>query len=216
MRHDRWFALTAAIAAALAAPSLARADEPLDREQFAPHVNIGSEAMGGGGMATFVARAHVGISKAFGTTRVRPSLGVGVTFGGGVLNVDDPRALSGTLDLGYVDYGPELQVGMRWGNGGLVDNRLFASVAFLRTELDDRLMIDAVEGVGGTRGMRASLGLSWADAAGRLAAEETYDSSRNRTESWNWAILFLPQQIELGWERSAGSDRIGLTLSYGI
>ncbi|MGE0867862.1 MAG: hypothetical protein AB7P03_04845 [Kofleriaceae bacterium] len=28
--------------------------------------------------------------------------------------------------------------------------------------------------------------------------------------------LLLPSQAELGWTRSAGSDRIGVTLGYGI
>jgi hypothetical protein len=48
------------------------------------------------------------------------------------------------------------------------------------------------------------------------STETRYDDEGKRHENVDWLILLLPQQVELGWERSAGSDRIGLTLSYGI
>jgi hypothetical protein len=74
-------------------------------------------------------------------------IGGGATLGLGKLSVDDPRALDGSVDIRYFDYGPEAQLGVRFVNGGIVDTRMFASFAYLRTELDERLMIDAVGGV---------------------------------------------------------------------
>ena len=89
--------------------------------------------------------------------------------------------------------------------------QLFASFAYLRTSLDERLMLDAVDGVEGTRDMRAALGFNWAQQSGRAARN---DGSENG--EWNWVILLLPQQAELSWERSCGSERIGVTFAYGI
>jgi len=137
---------------------------------------------------------------------VRPMIGGGATLGLGKLSVHDPRALDGSVDIRYFDYGPQVQLGLRFVNGGIVDTRVFASFAYLRTELDERLRIDAVGGVGGNRGMRASLGMNWADYPGR-------DDGRRGTD---YLLLLLPQQLELGWMRSAGSDRLGITMSYGI
>ncbi|MEO8705385.1 MAG: hypothetical protein ABI867_35405 [Kofleriaceae bacterium] len=198
------------VLALLAIPTAARAEQ-LELDAFVPHVNVGFEGSGGGDTVSALVRTHIGASKSFGNTHWRPSIGIGATFGYGLLSVTDPRALDGSVDIGYLDYGPELQVGMRIGNGGMVDNRVFASFAYLKTDLDDRLMLDAVGNVGGTRGMRMSIGASWADRMGNFAAR-----SDSKEDDYNWVIMLLPQQVELGWERSAGSDRLGVTLSYGI
>jgi len=179
---------------------------------IALHLNVGIEANGAPNVASAILRTHVGISWALGRGRVRPMIGGGATFGYGALSVGDPRALDGTVAIGYLDYGPEAQIGLRFVDGGAVDMRVFASFAYLSTDLDDRLMLDAVGGVGGTRGMRAMLGLNWADRQAQAAAPDHTGKGGDA----DWLIMLLPQQVELGWIRSAGSDRVGITLSYGI
>jgi hypothetical protein len=41
-------------------------------------------------------------------------------------------------------------------------------------------------------------------------------ASTTRSKGGNWLVLLVPQQLEVTWERSCGSDRYGVTLSYGI
>ena len=178
----------------------------------APHVNGGLELMGGGGAFSAGFRGHLGLDKSIGVERMQPMFGIGVTFGAGVLSVSDPRGLDGSVTLGHMDFGPEAQVGVRWVNGGLVDTRLFASFAYLHTRLDHRLMLDAVHGVEGTTGMRATIGFNWAD---RIFSG-SHEHHGGKDIDLGWLAVFAPQQIEIGWERSAGSDRGGVTLGWGI
>jgi len=152
-------------------------------------------------------RTHLGVDKSVGTWHVQPDLALGVTFAYGALGVEDARALDGTVSIGYRDWGPEAQLGLRWVDGGIVDTRVFASFSYLRVDLDSRLMLDAVEGVGGNRGMRATIGATWADRVFR---------DRGENSGIDWLLLFAPQQVEAGWLRSAGSDRYGITLSWGF
>lgn len=199
---------------AMCIPSVAAAETLDDHSApFSPHANIGFELLGG--EATSIGfRTHIGVDKAVGTGRVRPSLGVGGTFGLATLSIADARALDGTVNVGQFDWGPEVQLGLRWVDGGIVDTRLFASFAYLHVDLDDRLMLDPIAGVGGDRGLRASLGASWADAMGRAVDR---DMRRGDKEgAYSWLMFLAPQQAELSWMRSAGSDRVGVTLSYGI
>jgi len=205
------FTITIALALGASAP-LAHADVTRD-PRWAPtalHVNTGVEILGGADVSSVAWRTHVGLSVAWGRPRLRPSIGFGGTFGLGALHVADPRSLSGRVSLGYYEVGPEVRVGLRWVDGGIVDPQVFVSYAYLRTDLDERLMLDAVEGVGGGRGKRASLGVNWAQQMGEAAART------GRGNGWNWTAVLLPQQLEVTWERSCGSDRYGVTLSYGI
>lgn len=215
-------AVTVSVLASLLASRLAAADDyvaidrPLprlapervraasDERPFVPHINTGLEGGTNGDIASLVWRTHVGLSYALGGGRIRPTIGGGATFGWGTLSAADARALDGTVDVGYLDLGPELQVGLRFADGGVVDTRVFASAAYLRTDLDERLMLDAVGGIGGTRGMRFSVGVNWADQIVKSRSEDAF-----------WWFL-LPQQAELQWTDSAGSRRMGVTLSYGI
>ena len=172
------------------------------------HANAGFEVLGGGGGVTSSGlRTHLGVDKSVGTWHVQPDLALGVTFAYGALGVEDARALDGTVSIGYRDWGPEAQLGLRWVDGGIVDTRVFASFSYLRVDLDSRLMLDAVEGVGGNRGMRATIGATWADRVFR---------DRGENSGIDWLLLFAPQQVEAGWLRSAGSDRYGITLSWGF
>jgi hypothetical protein len=215
--------ISLSIVLATIAPQLAHADDEVRDEgapaPVAPHVNFGVDLMGGSETASVVGRFHVGMDTAFGRGHVRPSIGLGITFGAGILEVGDPRALTGSLSIGYRDYGPELQLGMRWVDGGVVDTRLFASFAFVRTDIDQRLMLDTVEGVGGRFGARATLGLNWADHVPDWIRNSTKGPCIDHchsTDGFEWLGILIPDQAEVGWERSAGSDRYGVTLSWGI
>jgi hypothetical protein len=171
------------------------------------HANAGVEILGGSNVTSSGLRTHLGIDKSVGTSHVQPDLALGVTFSYAALGVSDARALDGTVSIGYRDWGPEAQLGLRWVDGGIVDTRVFASFSYLRVDLDSRLMLDAVEGVGGNRGMRATIGATWADRVFR---------DRGENSGLDWLLLFAPQQVEAGWLRSAGSDRYGVTLSWGF
>ena len=171
------------------------------------HANAGVELLAGSGVTSSGLRTHLGIDKSVGTSHVQPDLALGVTFSYAAIGVSDARALDGTVSIGYRDWGPEAQLGLRWVDGGIVDTRVFASFSYLRVDLDSRLMLDAVEGVGGNRGMRATIGATWADRVFRDRGEES---------GLDWLLLFAPQQVEAGWLRSAGSDRFGVTLSWGF
>ena len=201
----------------LVVPSLALAGEPETDVGFV--INTGGEVMGGGEAILGASRSHVAISHSFGSSWPRPQLAVGATLGAGMLTVDDPRALEGTVQVPYYDYGPELQLGLAFGRGGFVKNRLFASVSYLRATVDDRRMLDGVGALSGTDGMRITVGANWARGWAKALAKEStaFESEDRDADTFAKIFLFLvPQQLEFGWARSAGSDRWGITLSYGI
>lgn len=200
---------TLLISVLLCIPSLALADELGGVD---PHLNVGFEVLGGANVFSGGVRTHVGMDRTFGHGHVRPSIGVGATFGLANLQLDDSRALDGSVGVGHYDYGPELQLGLRWANGGIVDTRVFASVAYLKVDVDDRLMLDPIAGVVGGSGLRASVGATWTDALARLAT-----SNRGDDTDISGLLLFLvPQQAEIVFERSAGSDRYGFAASWGF
>jgi hypothetical protein len=176
--------------------------------------SFGLELMGGADTFQTTGRSRLGLLGAIRTRGdVQPVVSLGATFAPGTLSAADPRALDGDVTLGYFDYGPELQLGLRFGRRGFVRDRVFASFSYLATHLDQRLALDQVGDVGGTRGFRTTVGGSWARSLGRAAL-----SSRDgdRYDITSLLMLILPQQAELGWQRSAGSDRFGVTFSYGI
>lgn len=187
--------------------TLFAAATPAHADQLNVHANGGLEILGGADALSVGFRAHAGIGRSFGTGNVQPTLSAGGTFGYANLGVSDPRALSGTVHLGLLEYGPEVTVGLRFANGGWADSRVFVSGAWTFVDVDDRLMLDAIDGVEGGQGKRLGIGANWCDRLLR------YESGRKQSEV---LMLFLPQQIELTFERSAGSDRYGATLSWGI
>ena len=202
--------ITASACTAIMATTAGAVADPGDAHRVTPHATVGGEVLVGAETLSAGARSHVGADLVLGDAGVRPSLGVGATIGFGQLSADDPRALDGSVDFGYLDYGPELALGLRWVDGGLVDTRVFVSAAYLVTDLDDRLMLDPIDGVGGTRGLRAAIGANWADAMWRIAGQ---DRSKN---SGDFVLYFMPTQAELAWVRSGGSDRFGATLAWGF
>ena len=198
----------------VAAPQLSVRDDHEEDYASAPsiYVTLGGEFLGGGSVTTAATRFHGGVTQAFGGGSVRPFLGAGGTFAGGDLMRDDPRALDGTLSLGYLEYGPEAQIGLRFVNGGYVDTRLFASASYMWTDIDHRIMLDPVAGVGNTaHGLRASLGVNWEDHYAKWVLD-----GKGGKDDMTWLVYLLPSQIEVDYERSLGSTRYGVTLSYGI
>ena len=163
------------------------------------HGTGGFEFVGGDGAFAAGVRGRISLARAFGHGDVRPQVAFGAMVASNELWVDDPRALHGSLGLGLFTYGPELQLGLRFADGGHTDSRVFLSGALLEVDTDDRLDMDYVPGVSSASpfGYRLSLGANWCDA---------FDDYK----------VLLPQQVELSWEHDAGSDRFGLTFSYGI
>jgi hypothetical protein len=204
--------VTAIVVAATTA--LAQA-APGDGSAIQPHASAGGEVAGGGGALSAGFRGHAGADWAPRGDGVRPTLGVGATLGFSELSIDDPRALDGTVAVGLLDYGPEVQLGLRWADGGLVDARVFVSAAYLITDLDDRLMLDPIAGVGGTRGWRATIGGNWGDPMWRSGRERDGGVDDDDDDA-AWLVYLLPSQAELGWIRSGGSDRFGVTLAWGF
>lgn len=188
------------------APGLASADDQ-PGIAWSPHASVSLEIVGGGDQLAVIGRLQTGASVALGTGKVRPIAGFGATLGLGSVSFDDPRALDGSVSLGMVDYGPQLQLGVRWGNGGWVDNRAFASVAYLRTSVDDRVRYDPIVGADQTWGVRASIGASWAGYVGDELAGDDQTSL---------LLAFLPQQTEVVWHRSLGADHFGVAFGWGF
>lgn len=204
-----FLALAASALATVCATAVAHADPASGfPDRLAVHLTAGAEGTGGQGAIGGGFRGTAGLGWQLGRGHVRPEVGGGVVFGGGAIGVDDPRALDGTLELSYWTVGPQAQLGLRIGDGGRFDTRVFATGALLKVGLDDRLRFDHVPGVSGSpdRGVRASLGANWVGPVWRDC---------DHTQSCMITGL-LPNQAELVYEQDAGSARVGVALSWGI
>lgn len=209
-------AFTLATLTVLGSPAHAEPTEPAAEGRgvsLALHLTTGGEILGNADVTSSAWRSYFGVDAVLGHGRgVRPTLGLGGTIATGSFEIPDARALGDMLSINYFEVGPELRLGLRWVDGGIVDTHLFASVAYLRTDADRRLAIDPVGGIiPGHRGLRAALGVNWAQQIGRIASRST-----GRKDDASWLIVILPEQLELAWERSLGNDRYGVTISYGI
>ncbi|MDX2088169.1 MAG: hypothetical protein SFX73_09970 [Kofleriaceae bacterium] len=187
--------------------SFLAATVPAYADQVSAHANAGLEILGGRDAFSTGLRLHGGIGRSFGNGSVQPTISAGGTLGYANLSVSDPRALDGSVDLGLLEYGPEVTVALRFADGGFADSRVFVSGAWTFVDVDDRLMLDAIDGVEGGQGKRLGIGANWCDRILR------YESRDKHAEV---LMFFLPHQLELTYERSAGSDRYGATLSWGI
>ena len=192
---------------ALCVPAVARAQPATD---VRINGGFGSEILGGRNVHSGGGRLNGMLTFALGEARIRPTVGIGGTLSFGELSVKDMRALDGKVDLAMATYGPQAQVGLRWVDGGFLDNRIYASFALLRVSLDSRLMLDAVPGVGGTIGMRGAIGASWADT---MYVKIKDDGSDPTASLLRW---IAPTQFEVAWERGAGSNRYGIMLGWGL
>jgi len=198
----------------LLAPARARADEPTPEL----HLAAGVEVEGARGITSTAFRGQALVGTQLGNGRLRPSIAAGVVFSTGALYVDDPRAVSGSVGVGYTSIGPIMQLGLHMlGRDDHEAAFVFASAAHLRTSTDERLMLDSVRGVtgGAGSGMRASLGVNWAHGVAHHVTAAASDSAKSAGVA---AILLfvLPQQLELTVERDTGSTREGATLSWGF
>lgn len=152
-----------------------------------PHLGLGLEWMTNRTDAVLAARVHAGASVAFGHGDVHPAVGLGLTAAAG--SVADRR---------YFDAGPELQLGLQFGDDSLATNRVFVGCAIVATRgttSDDTDM----------RGVRCALGASMAGWARELWREPR-----------GFLMLVMPQEVELGWVHDASTTHFGITLSYGI
>ena len=192
---------------------LERTDEaaPYHSENLGLVLNGGLELTGGDGAFASAFRGRALIAGSLGSGAVRPQLAIGGTFSAGNIWLDDPRALDGSLSLGYATYGAEAQAGLRFANGGFVDSRIYASLAVFKVSTDERLMYDHVPGISNAapHGFRAAIGATWVD---RLIATDD-DCHRDRCRPLS---ILLPHHVELAYERSAGSGRMGVFLGWGI
>jgi len=197
----------------LIAPTRARADEASPEL----HLAAGVEIEGTHGITSSAFRGQALLGTQFGSGHVRPSIAAGVVVSAGALYVDDPRAASGAVAVGFTSIGPAVQLGLHMHSDDHETAFVFASAAHLRTSTDARLMLDAVPGVvGGTAsGMRASLGINWARGVAHVF--DAGLSSSNKSGDVAGILLFLlPQQIEFTVERDTGSSRKGVTISWGF
>ena len=189
--------------AVLAPPASAGPLDPLI------HADAGIELEGGTDMSSVTFRGQLLVGNAFGSGRVRPEIAAGALFGDGTLYAPDPRAVDGAVGLNMLSFGPEAQIGLQFYNDdGDATTRLFASAAYMHVNLDSRLMIYPVPGVGGDHGWRAAFGVNFARniVHSRCAGSHDCDAI---------FYLFLPHQAEFATEGDGGSTRYGVTLSWG-
>jgi hypothetical protein len=196
------------------APASARADGP--RPDF--HLTGGAEVEGASGIISTSFRGQALVGAQLGSGRIRPSIAAGVVFSDGALYVEDPRAVTGSVAIGYQSVGPVMQLGLHMHDGDDHETAfVFASAAHLHTSTDTRLMLDAVPGItGGTGiGMRASLGVNWARGVAHLV-DEGLSHAKESGGAVAFLLFCLPQQLELTVERDTGSTRAGATFSWGF
>jgi hypothetical protein len=202
----RLLLLSFAIVAAAATP--ARADR-----LGLVHGEAAMQIAGADDVVSASFRGYLGVALPIGAPNHRWQhwIGGGGHVGSGVLYVDDPRALDGAVELGFSTLGPELRAGVAYLDGGYVNSQLYVAAARTRVGVDERLMLDQVDGVVGGAGTRVAVGVTFADQW-LTAVIEADDGSAQVS----FAALLLPHAIELVWEDCAGSRRIGVSFGFGI
>jgi hypothetical protein len=173
------------------------------------HADGGVEMEGSSQASSVSFRGQLLLGNSFGSGRVRPEIAAGALLGAGTLFAPDPRAVDGAVGLSMYSFGPEVQLGLQLYRDGEPTTRVFASLAYMRVQLDDRLMIDPIPGVGGDHGERAAFGVNFARTllrSDRCAGKHDCDAV---------FMLLLPHQAEFATERDGGSTRYGVTLSWG-
>lgn len=173
---------------------------------------LGSQIVGGHAAysAGFHADAAINVTLGEGTRRLM--VGGGALLGLGSISVDDMRADDGAVGLDLFTYGPQAQVGLRFGNSRFVDNRVYLSAALLRVQLHQRLATDPSPNPGSRWGTRMALGGSW---MGSYLEGPKSDSS---DEDPLAEILFYiaPTQGQVVWEHDVDSDRFGVVFGWGL
>jgi hypothetical protein len=99
-------------------------------------------------------------------------------------------------------------------DGGFVDSQLYVAAAPLVVGVDERLMLDAVDGVRGGRGLRLGVGATFADQWFQALLVRDDDAGSRG------ALLILgvimPHTFEVCWEHSGGSERVGVSFGWGF
>jgi hypothetical protein len=175
-----------------------------------PHINIGGEGGGGSDFSAGGARFHAGASRAFGGGKVRPTIALGATLGVSTLTIREPRAFGGKLALTAVDFGPELQLGVRFVDGGWADTRIYAGAAVLLSDMEERIEVEQFD-VHASHGVRLAIGINYSDALMRVAGRSTGAKDDGR-----WLAIILPGQLEFAVTNTAGVPQVGFTIGYGL
>lgn len=187
----------------LAAVPVAHAD------QASLHANGGLEVLGSGNAFGAGMRFHAGYGRSFGAGSMQPTIALGGTFGWGSLRVDDPGASEGRTSLTSIEAGPELTLALRFADGGWADNHVFATAAWMYAGVRGEPQGRTVPGLDEGSAMRFGLGVSWVGTTVR-----TVRGSPAKSEgAFMWLV---PQQLELVFERSAGFDRYGAVVAWGL
>jgi hypothetical protein len=197
------FARHCLLVVTVAAPAVARADQP------SLHANAGLEMAGGSGVFGAGLRLHAGYGRSFGTGALQPTLAVGATFGWSSLRVEDPDAVEGKASVPVFEAGPELVVALRFAEGGWADNHLFVTAAWMYATADDEVQGHVIPGVESGGALRFGIGASWVGTV----VDTVSESPPKSPGTFMWLV---PQQLELVFVRSAGFDRYGAVLAWGI
>ncbi len=195
----------------------ARADAP----RVTGHVEAAFSLLGGDRTISTSFRGYAGGSLALGpAAATRPFLGAGLHLGTGALHVDDPRALDGSVELTYATVGPELRAGVAFVDGGYVDSQLYLAFAPTAVRVDDRLRLDAVDGVVAGRGFRAAVGVTFGDRYYPAVADSIFaahhGSGSSSGDGMMLVAFLVPVTFEVEMERGAGSDRYGVSFGWGF
>jgi hypothetical protein len=170
---------------------------------------IGGEQASDGRITSETLRATAGIAATFARTRVldnvRPRPTVGALVTASIGDLDDDLGGGRHRKLGYLDVGILLDVGLRAGDPAYWNDRVYDRLFLTFGPLLTHEWEGSDPAVHGTLGLRAALGFNF--------AKLWYDIY---THDWSVYALICPQQWEVVWDGTAGSNRFGVAFSWGI
>ena len=177
------------------------------------HLYFGIELTADSATRADLGRIHAGFGHAFGSGTLRPSIVLGVTAAGGVV---DSRADG--RGLGSVsEYAPELQLGLRFVNGGWVDSRVYATFAPVAVRHFDRFMDVAAREDAPPAALaqpwRLGVGYSWAD---RVSLGKKGDRVPEAKALHGWWNVLIPRDAEITLEHAGPTNELCMLLGYGI
>jgi hypothetical protein len=171
------------------------------------HIGFGLDLLGGDDAFSVGAHLHIHAGHDFGTTAVRPFLAAGLDAESVTLR---PRA--GAHYAGYDTVGLGAQAGLRFVDGGFADSLLYVSAARFRIDPSQQLRMQLAPGVDASAGMRF--------AAGATVGDHWIGSIPEANDALGYVratvMLIVPHAVELAWEHSLGTDRVGVNLGYGF
>lgn len=174
---------------------------------------IGSQIVGGHGAYSGGFHADAALNVALGEGTRRVMVGAGAMLGLGAITIDDMRADDGEVDLDTFTYGPQAQLGIRFGNSRFVDNRVYLSAALLRVDLHQRVATDPALNPGNGWGTRLAIGGSWMGSYLEGPNSDSGDEADPLAEILFW---IAPTQGQLVWEHDVDSNRFGVVFGWGL